>query len=137
MKIRTDKADALFSKMIRERDGWSCVFCGTTYEPPTSSLQCSHFWGRSNKRTRFCSSNCDSLCYGCHVRNEGNKQGYYRDFKLKQLGKKGYADLEKLARSIAQYGAKEKDECYRALKEQYAKLEHLRPGWRGWIPNTK
>lgn len=137
MRIKTDKADALFSKMIRERDDWTCVFCGTVYEPPTSGLQCSHFWGRSNKRTRFDSKNCDSLCYGCHVRHEGNKQGFYRDFKLKQLGKKEYTALEKRARSIASYGAKEKEICFKALKSQYANREHMRPDWNGWIPDTK
>lgn len=137
MRIKTDKADALFSKMIRERDNWTCVFCGTVYEPPTSGLQCSHFWGRSNKKTRFDPLNCDALCYGCHVRHEGNKQGYYRDFKLEQLGTKEYKSLEKRARSIASFGEKEKKACYKVLQSQYANREHLRPNWSGWIPDSK
>ncbi len=32
------------------------------------------------------------------MRNEGSKQGHYRDLKIKQLGKRGYDLLEKKAR---------------------------------------
>ena len=34
------------------------------------------------------------------MRHEGNKQGLYREMKLRQLGKKEYEALERLARSI-------------------------------------
>lgn len=34
------------------------------------------------------------------MRNEGNKQGLYRELKLKQLGKKRYDALERRARSV-------------------------------------
>lgn len=117
MRIKIDPADTLFSKLIRERDGWKCQFCGTQYEPPTSGLQCSHFWGRGNKATRFDPENCDALCYGCHARNEGNKQGFYRDFKIKQLGKKGYNALEKRSKMIAKYGQYNKKQVLAHLKE--------------------
>lgn len=117
MKINIDPADVMFSKLIRARDGWKCMFCGTQYEPPTSGLQCSHFWGRGNKATRFDPENCDALCYGCHARNEGNKQGFYRDFKIKQLGLKGYNALEKRARMIVKYGEYNKKQIHAHLKE--------------------
>ena len=32
--------------------------------------------------------NCDAACYGCHAVWEANKQGDYRNFKIKQLGMK-------------------------------------------------
>ncbi len=88
------KADLEFSHYIRDRDKGICFFC------KKSASQNSHFWGRGNSATRYDVDNCDYVCGGCHMRNEGNKQGRYRDLKLKQLGKKGYADLEKRARSI-------------------------------------
>lgn len=103
--IKISKLDALFSKWIRDRDNWTCVRCGSRYEPPTNALHCSHFWGRANKSTRFSPENCDALCYGCHALWEANKQGEYRDFKIKQLGEEGYAALEKKARSIVKFGA--------------------------------
>lgn len=88
------KADEEFSKWIRARD-LKCFFgCGNP------GKQNSHFWGRGNSATRYDPLNCDAACGGCHMRHEGNKQGLYRDLKIKQLGKKGYAELEMKARSI-------------------------------------
>lgn len=111
MKIKISKVDKLFSQYIRERDGWKCQRCGTYYQPPTMALHCSHFWGRSNKCTRFDTENCMTLCYGCHSRMEGNKQGEYRDIMLKRLGDKGYRNLEIRARMTCS----ERDECQKAL----------------------
>ncbi len=87
----TKKADDIFSKWIRDRDIF-CFFCSNP------AKQCSHFWGRGNSATRYDPENCDGICGGCHMRHEGNKQGLYRDKKIAQLGKKGYMELEKLAR---------------------------------------
>lgn len=116
-KIKIKPADTLFSKLIRDRDNWTCVRCKTKYTPPTNALQCSHFWGRGNKATRFDKLNCDSLCYGCHALWEGNKQGEYRDFKLKQLGKKQYDLLEKKARSTIHFGEYEFKQMAKELRE--------------------
>jgi hypothetical protein len=115
MRIKLDKRDTLFSKLIRERDGHRCVFCGRSADE--IKLECSHFWSRANKRTRFDPLNCDALCFSCHLRNEGNKQGDYRDWKLKQLGEKGYAELEERARSIFKYDKHSKEIIFENLKE--------------------
>lgn len=127
-KIKLDKNDTLFSKMIRERDG-KCVFCGKTAEQ--GKLENSHFWGRSDKYNRFNPENCDTLCWYCHMTNEGNKQGYYRDFKIKQLGKKKYDEMEQNHyQKSAKYGKFEKEELYKILKEQYKNKEHLKANWK-------
>ena len=84
------KADTEFSKFIRERDK-RCFFC------PNPATQCSHYWGRNISATRYNDKNADGICGGCHMRHEGNKQGLYRDLKIKQLGQKGYDELRKLA----------------------------------------
>lgn len=89
----SDKADDLFSKFIRARDG-HCFFCNN---PATQN---SHFWGRGNSATRYDPENCDGVCGGCHMRHESNKQGLYREMKIKQLGEGGYKALEKRGRSI-------------------------------------
>lgn len=94
MKLWTShRADKEFSKWIRSRDK-KCFFCFN------EARQCSHFWGRGNSATRYDPKNCDGICGGCHMRHEGQKQGLYREMKLKQLGKKEYLALEKRARSI-------------------------------------
>lgn len=131
MRIKLDKNDTLFSKMVRERDGWRCQFCLTQYEPPTNGLQNSHFWGRGNKTTRFDPLNCDALCYGCHSKHEGNKQGYYREWKTAQIGKRAYADLERRARATGKYGEYEKRVVWSELCAQYASGAHLKDGWTG------
>ncbi len=87
------KADLIFSHFIRDRDNRTCFFC------KKEGSQNSHFWGRAASATRYDPLNCDYACGGCHMRNEGSKQGHYRDLKILQLGEQGYKDLEKRARS--------------------------------------
>ena len=87
------KADTLFSKWIRERDG-KCVRCGSV-----ERLQCSHFWPRKVSATRFDPENCDTLCYKCHYGDryhgwEYAKQGEYRIYKINQLGEERYQKME-------------------------------------------
>lgn len=93
------KADDEFSLFIRKRDG-KCARC---QRPMTEDrpLTCSHFWGRQHRATRFDPNNCVALCWmPCHKYHwEKEKQGAYRDFMLKWLGKKEYDSLEKLAKT--------------------------------------
>lgn len=125
MKIKLDKNDILFSKMIRERDG-KCVFCGKK----DTKLECSHFWGRGDKTNRFNPKNADTLCFYCHLTNEGNKQGFYRDWKLKQLGKREYDKMEKSHyQGYKKYGAYEKELLNEILKLQYKNKDHLEKDW--------
>ena len=84
------KADLEFSHWIRDRDKTKCFFC------KKKGSQNSHFWGRRHSSTRYLAINCDYICGGCHMRNEADKQGLYRDLKLKQLGEEGYIRLERL-----------------------------------------
>jgi len=94
MKIKICKADALFSTYIRERDRWTCQRCHRRYEPPTSALHCSHFWGRGRENTCFAPNNCDALCFGCHrIWGHGDGREDYIAFKKRQLGEDGYKRL--------------------------------------------
>lgn len=129
-KVKIDKNDTLFSEMIRERDGDKCCFC------PKSALQGwrmtnSHFWGRGDKMHRFDPKNCDTLCFTCHTNNEGNKQGFYRDWKIKQLGEEVYKQMEQdHYQKTKKYGEYEKKLLYGVLSEQYKNREHLKPNWK-------
>jgi hypothetical protein len=127
-KIKLDKNDILFSKMIRERDGNKCIFCGRTSEQ--YSIQNSHYWGRGDKVHRFDPKNCDALCFICHNTHEGNKQGEYREFKLKQLGERLYNKMQQdHYQKTKKYGAYEKEILHSILKEQYKNREHLKTNW--------
>lgn len=92
----TERADAEFSKWIRNRDK-VCMRCGTT-----KNLTCSHFWVRQHSATRYDPDNCVAVCWmPCHKYHwEKEKHGDYRDFMLKRLGEEKYKELEKRARSI-------------------------------------
>jgi len=57
------KADNLFSKLIRERDG-ECLRCGRT-----DHLQCAHIQARENRYIRFHPKNAITLCPSCHKWN--------------------------------------------------------------------
>ncbi len=94
-------ADDEFSLFIRERDGWKCVRCGRQFEVGERGLTDSHFWGRAHKGTRYDPLNNDAICwFPCHAFHwEKEKQGEYRDFKLKQLGEVEYAAMERRARN--------------------------------------
>ena len=64
--IKRSGSDILFSRSIRERDGWTCQRCGSVYEPPTSALHCAHMFSRRTKATRWDKDNACALCFGCH-----------------------------------------------------------------------
>lgn len=126
-QIKIDKNDQIFSKMIRERDK-RCVLCGDTQR----KSECSHFWGRGHKSTRFDGENAEYLCFTCHMENEGNKQGKYREYKLRTLGKKGYEALEKRTNTFGKYGAYGKDLLHEILKRDYKDKRHLEKDWKGY-----
>jgi 5-methylcytosine-specific restriction endonuclease McrA len=56
------KADELFSKHVRARDG-ACLNCGST-----AFLQCAHIHSRSYKAIRVNPDNAVALCRSCHLK---------------------------------------------------------------------
>lgn len=100
------KADDAFSLKIRARDQ-HCLYPGCTN---TKTLQCSHYFGRVIKNTRFDFDNCITLCWFHHFkskdlgfeyqkqRREFKAHGYdgrYTIFMKEWLGPKKFAQLEK------------------------------------------
>lgn len=129
MKIKLDKNDQLFSLMIRERDNHTCVFCGKS-KAQGYVMQNSHYWGRGDKVHRFDPKNCDTLCFTCHNNNEGNKQGFYRDWKLNQIGEELHRKMEQDHYQLTKkYGVFEKKLLNDILKEQYENKKHLEKDW--------
>lgn len=110
MKIKRDKADALFSLYIRTRDKWTCQRCGRYHRPPTRALHCAHHFGRWKESTRFDPDNCDALCHGCHSYFTANPREYVI-WKEKRLGPSRYACLE-----VAASDYKKKDRKMELIK---------------------
>lgn len=91
--MNSEQADIKFSKMIRERDP-VCKRCRWR-----KSTQCSHYWERHHSATRYHPDNGDGICTECHPIWEGRQNGY-KEYKIKQIGKKAYIALEQLHNSI-------------------------------------
>ena len=91
--MRLESADIIFSKIVRARDKFRCQRCNKFY-PEGKGLQCSHFYGRVNRSTRFDLDNAETLCHGCHRYFDETNREAYRDFKLKKLGQKKFDALK-------------------------------------------
>lgn len=101
------KADTLFSKIVRARDG-ACRRCGKQ-----ETLQCHHLISRTYRKVRFDERNGVAVCVGCHLflthRPLDNE-----DLAVKLLGESGWAELKTIARNVD----------YRVdLKEVFASLQ--------------
>lgn len=97
------KLDALFSKLIKQRDGHRCQRCHALHAEGSRGLHNSHYWKRGLMGTRWDPANCVALCYGCHRRWEGDKQGEYHHFMIGRLGRAEYDKLEMKARSVTKF----------------------------------
>jgi hypothetical protein len=109
VKIRIDKRDTVFSLLIRLRSRFNCDRCGR-YFPKGHGLQCSHFFGRRHRATRWDPDNAAAHCFGCHQRLGENPmefaawiRGYLGDVRYEELTarhrkivKRTKADLEAL-----------------------------------------
>jgi hypothetical protein len=97
MKIKIDQADQAFSQVIRLRD-MRCMRCGSRVQLNDKGLpvthQASHYFTRGKERTRFDLQNVDTLCFACHHLWGGEQREKYKEFKVKQLGEKGFIALE-------------------------------------------
>ena len=89
MKIKIDKADEIFSQVVRIRDK-ACKRCGSLVQFNDKGLpishQNSHYFGRKKETVRFDLENCDTLCHGCHQYWGSDDRESYRAFKIHQLG---------------------------------------------------
>lgn len=97
MKIKLDKRDILFSKLVRERAEWACEFCGKHYGPgDTRGLECAHIYGRSRKGLRWHPDNAVALCTGHHMYFTGNPLEF-SEWITGHIGKKRAAALRIMA----------------------------------------
>jgi hypothetical protein len=92
-RIKVTPLDQKFSKLVRSLAGWKCERCGRQFaQSHARGLECSHYFGRAIKSTRFCLDNCDSLCTGCHAYFHSFPHEYYT-FKVRKLGEERYKAL--------------------------------------------
>jgi hypothetical protein len=124
--VKITQADIAFSWCVRERVDWICEKCGTQYFPPTTALQCSHFFGRENHAVRYYPDNAFAHCYGCH-RKLGNNAYLFDKWAEKQLGKVAYNRVVKTSNNLmlgklARHSEKEIAKHYRKELERMQEL---------------
>lgn len=78
------KADIVFAKYIRERDGNRCVLCGSTKNPT-----CGHLVKRGKKTTRYSEINCHCLCMACNYK-DNFEHDHYVVYFLNKYGEGKY-----------------------------------------------
>ena len=67
LRIRIDPLDSLVSEYVRKRAVMRVGGCEKCLKPyDWKDLQCSHFFGRKDKATRFDDTNLAGLCFYCH-----------------------------------------------------------------------
>ncbi len=89
VKTLRNKADRLWSEMIRQRDG-HCRRC--LRHPPEIVLQAAHVISRRYKAIRWDERNGIALCVGCH--HWAHKQPIEMDWWVQELiGKETYEAL--------------------------------------------
>lgn len=92
--IKRTAADIKFSKMIRERDHWTCQRCLKQYEPGAQGLHCAHNFSRRCGRctsknpqphvcTRLDPSNALALDFGCHQYIDSHSDAKEKLFRLR------------------------------------------------------
>lgn len=92
--MKRTAADIRFSKMIRERDGYTCQRCGAVHVPNSQGLHSAHCFGRGRLATRHDPDNACALCYGCHRfidQNKAEKEALFRSL----IGDDRYEALER------------------------------------------
>jgi len=125
-KIKIDRVDSAFSKLIRTRVDWHCEVCGTYYpEGKRQGLHCSHFHGRAIKSTRFCPVNCTAMCYGCHRKMES--QPYqFNQWMIDHIGQREFDRLVERANTLVRFRDKDRQEMLAHFKAELERLQSLR-----------
>jgi hypothetical protein len=131
--------DRLVSSIVILRDG-DCVTPGRC----SGQLTCSHYYGRTKKRTRWDLRNCNCQCFG-HNGRHNNFQSYYGEYMLEHYSVEDLKDIAHLASFEKwQFTISELREMVDAYQKLYAQLlsckaqapvETARTEWK-WRPST-
>ena len=128
MRVKRDKRDDLFSKMVRTRDGYYCVKCGVKHEETSTGLHCSHNVPRRYLRLRWLPLNALSLCFACHqwYGSEPYESGKWLEG---HIGKRNMKTLLSMKQQKLKISKVVKEDIYAILKEdRKSQLEMLKNG---------
>jgi len=122
--------DQVFSKVVRERDDYTCQHCHKSFRHDTGRLECSHHVSRRHRKVRWDELNAISLCHECHAHLDQHPL-VHADFIRNQLGDQ-YAVLRERSQESGKRTPAEKKALLEALKDQLAYYQKQRKqGKRG------
>lgn len=141
MKIKRDKRDDLFSKLVRERANHTCEYCGKYCGPnhENGRLDCSHFYSRRIKSLRWCPDNAFAHCFTCHQRLGENPYDFAK-WAEERLGKGLCEILREKSRQLVRLRKADLEALYQHLREQYKAMQEKRKDgemgrieFEGWL----
>jgi hypothetical protein len=121
VKIRIDKRDTVFSKLIRLRDQWICQKCGRYY-PKGHGLQCAHVFSRRHQSTRYDPDNAVALDFTCH-QYFGENPVEFTAWIRQYLGDVRFEMLQERHRRIVKRTKADSEALYQHLRTQLKALE--------------
>lgn len=95
--IRISTYDSQWSKMVRERDGWTCRKPGCGKREPANVLHAHHVIGRGKKATRLLVDNGLTLCVHHHVWGDDSAHKVGKQFCIEIIGQAEYDRLHELS----------------------------------------
>ena len=117
--MKRDKRDVVFSNLVRRRAGWKCERCGKAYvEGSAQGLDCSHFYGRRHRSTRWHPDNAFAHCRGCH-QYLGSNPAIFAEWVKDQLGETRYDWLRYRHNLVMKYTKADLEDLYKHLKQQW------------------
>ena len=122
MKVRRDRLDIIFSKLVRERADWHCENCGKYFPEGTrQGLHCSHLWSRRNRSIRWEPKAAVAHCFSCH-QLLGENPVLFRDWIMAHLGPREFARLQIQANTPRKWTRGEKEDLYQDMKATYERM---------------
>ncbi len=132
--MKRSKLDIVFSKLVRERAEWTCERCKKVYEVGRrQGLDCSHFYGRRHRSTRWHPDNAFAHCRGCH-QYLGSNPAIFDGFARAELGETRYNWLMRRHNQTMKYTKADLEDMYQHYRSQLIYLEKRRmKGHIGYI----
>jgi len=131
--VKRLKLDKVFSDLIRERAEWKCERCNKSFpDGHRQGLDCSHFYGRRHRSTRWHPDNAWAHCRGCH-QYLGSNPAIFDKFARDKLGDVRYDWLMRRHNQVVKYTKSELEEMYQHYKAQLKYMQRRRKTETGWI----
>lgn len=118
-KIKRNKLDIVFSKLVRAIADHRCEACGR--HEHEVKLECAHIIPRRYRATRWFLPNAVCLCHGCHRKFTEHPIAWV-EWVQNHHGMLAYESLKRTAEKGAKFSKADLEDLYADLKEQLADL---------------